>query len=796
MAILAMSLTLLVAVGYGEAYKSYSLLKIESVKALSEIVKKSVENFLNAGLPLKEYIGFTALAKPITESDPVIVDLSLISNERQVLFSTRDEEARLVDHQAAFSPSRLGKKKDTFRIEESSSLFKVLIPLKSKFETEPVGFLQVLVQKAVIRQTVRTRFLNVLLAAPLIFGLFYLFISRVGLGARRKTMVNTGYTLAFFAMSVVVIWVLVGIYTDGIQGKTRALAQSLGTRLNAAFDLNLALTDFGEMNQTFSEYRELNPEISYIELAEGNQILIHTDKARERHAVETDSRFFHHFIDLTAGEGARTLSLKVGVGILKKLVYQKVARSVKNFLVLFVASGFLAFLFLNLVTTVDQQRHVREDRDLPEWERTQQIEALDRSIKLTMIRPVYFLGVFIEGMSASFLPQFFQGIAGMSAMGVNLAVSTLFTAFFIAYGVVLIPGGRFARKNGIKSLLVWAILFNAVAILAMSFTTNYSLMVLLRILIGAGQGLLLIGVQYFILEVVHRGNETQGNSIVVVEYCGGRLAGSAIGGLLATYIGFQGVFLSGGLLGLLTLLYIWLVIPGIASVEGSAEAGSPEHQGALARFRAIVRDPDFSLTALLVGIHSKLVTTGVIIYALPLLMASHNYLQEDIGQILMFYSGGLLLTSNRLSRLVDRTKRTRWILLLGNLGSGLGLVLIGAMGSKMIIGAGLPMLPTVVLIAGTLTLGIFHGFINAPVITHINNTSVTGIIGRNATTSLYRTIERVGQIFGPFVMSQLLLLYQGGPYAYTLMGLVTILFGLVYLITFRVKTAPRQPSEA
>jgi hypothetical protein len=177
-------------------------------------------------------------------------------------------------------------------------------------------------------------------------------------------------------------------------------------------------------------------------------------------------------------------------------------------------------------------------------------------------------------------------------------------------------------------------------------------------------------------------------------------------------------------------------------------------------------------------------------------MASHNYLQEDIGQILMFYSGGLLLTSNRLSRLVDRTKRTRWILLLGNLGSGLGLILIGAMGSKMIIGAGLPMLPTIVLIAGTLTLGIFHGFINAPVITHINNTSVTGIIGRNATTSLYRTIERVGQIFGPFAMSQLLLLYQGGPYAYTMMGLVTVLFGLVYLITFRGKSPARQPSEA
>jgi MFS family permease len=797
MVILAMSLALLVAIGYGEAYKSYSLLKIESVKALSEIVKKSVEGFVNAGLPLKEYIGFSPLAKPIAESDSAIVELSLVSQEKEVLFSTRVAEESADDAAAVFTPSHLGKKRDPYKIEESGALFKVLIPLRSKFETEPVGYLQVLLKKSAISGFVRLQFLPVLFAAPIIFFLFYLFIAKVAKGRLRKTIwINLAYSVAFFAMAVVVIFVLVGIYTHGIQGKTSALAQSLSQRLDTAFDLRLELKDFSEMDLTFAEYRELNPEISYIELIREGQIVIHTDKTRLNESAVADTRFFHHAANLKSDDGNAVVGLEVGVGILKKLVYQKIARSVKNFMVLFIASGFLAFLFLSLVTSINREYELKGDTRLPVAERTGALEVLGREIKLTMIRPVYFLGVFIEGMSASFLPQFFQGISGIKSMGVDLAVSVLFTAFFIAYGAALIPGGKYARKNGIKKLITWSIVFNAAAIFAMAFVSSYGAMLFLRILVGLGQGLLLIGVQYFILEVVHKSNETQGNSIVVVEYCGGRLAGAAIGGLLATYIGFSGVFLCGGLLGLLTLLYIRFVIPDVSCVEAQEEEVGPEFKGFGKKLRAMVNDPDFSLTTMFVGIHSKLVTTGVVIFALPLLMAGKNFLQEDIGQVLMFYSGGLLLSSNYLARYVDRTKRTRGILLLGNIGSGLGLLLIGAMGSKLIMGASLSLLPTIVLIAGTLTLGVFHGFINAPIITHITGTKVSKVLGRSATASFYRTIERVGQIFGPFVMSQFLIFYNQGTGAFVLMGLITIGLGIAYMATFKTGAARPQPAKA
>ena len=69
--------------------------------------------------------------------------------------------------------------------------------------------------------------------------------------------------------------------------------------------------------------------------------------------------------------------------------------------------------------------------------------------------------------------------------------------------------------------------------------------------------------------------------------------------------------------------------------------------------------------------------TGVVIFALPLLLAQREYAQEDIGQIIMIYAAGVVLASGYVSRRVDRTGETYSILFFGSAISAAGLVLIG-----------------------------------------------------------------------------------------------------------------------
>src|SRR5690606_27707755 len=85
--------------------------------------------------------------------------------------------------------------------------------------------------------------------------------------------------LAFLLMAVAVVLTLVNLYSAGIQGKTQALANSLGQRLNAPLQVGLDITDFADLDRIFADYQSLNPDISFIALTSDNLNIIHTDQS-------------------------------------------------------------------------------------------------------------------------------------------------------------------------------------------------------------------------------------------------------------------------------------------------------------------------------------------------------------------------------------------------------------------------------------------------------------------------------------------------------------------------------------
>jgi hypothetical protein len=62
-----------------------------------------------------------------------------------------------------------------------------------------------------------------------------------------------------------------------------------------------------------------------------------------------------------------------------------------------------------------------------------------------------------------------------------------------------------------------------------------------------------------------------------------------------------------------------------------------------------------------------------------------------------------------------------------------------------------------------LIVGVAHGFINAPVVTHVGQTALAKRIGANPTTTAYRFLERGGHVTGPLLLSQLFLFWGQGP---------------------------------
>src|SRR5262245_46105881 len=106
----------------------------------------------------------------------------------------------------------------------------------------------------------------------------------------------------------------------------------------------------------------------------------------------------------------------------------------------------------------------------------------------------------------------------------------------------------------------------------------------------------------------------------------------------------------------------------------------------------------------------------------------------------MLYGIGVVAASGYVARLIERLGHSDAILFLVAAMRVLGLVFVGMMGSDVL---GNGTLSTAVVIGGVLIVGIAHGFVNAPVVTHVAHSQLASEIGANSVTTAYRFLERI-----------------------------------------------------
>jgi hypothetical protein len=198
----------------------------------------------------------------------------------------------------------------------------------------------------------------------------------------------------------------------------------------------------------------------------------------------------------------------------------------------------------------------------------------------------------------------------------------------------------------------------------------------------------------------------------------------------------------------------------------------------------VLSNGQFMQTMLLIGIPAKAALTGVITFALPLLLAQQHYKQEDIGQIIMLYAIGVVVASHYVARFVDRTGRTVQVLTFGAAVSGIGMIAVGQTEWSALDSLYGELLPTLIIACGVMIVGMAHGCVNAPVVTHIAELKLARSIGVDATTATYRFLERVGHIAGPIVAGQMFLMLGISPAVVTWFGAITVVLAIVFFAMF------------
>ena len=119
-------------------------------------------------------------------------------------------------------------------------------------------------------------------------------------------------------------------------------------------------------------------------------------------------------------------------------------------------------------------------------------------------------------------------------------------------------------------------------------------------------------------------------------------------------------------------------------------------------------------------------------------------------------------------------------------------MLIGLMGSSFV---GNGMLSTAVVIAGVISVGIAHGFINAPVVTHVAHSELARQIGANSATTAYRFLERIGHVVGPVLVAQLFLIWGQSPQILAGIGIATAIWASSSSCTARRRAWSRRSGD-
>jgi MFS family permease len=776
-----LSLFLLVYVGMGEGSRTYQQLEIEKLSSQGSRLQASIENHLRAGRPLEQFAGFNTLASSAVNGIDELDAIAVYNQSGDNLFTAIDKR----NPQLPPPSPAIKHVKQTIEIDYGDTHTQVILPLRDRFET--VGSLVVVASRDGLSKRLSAAFHSlpyIVFGLSALFAIFVWIISPY-LARTAVPWLQIGYACTFLATAGGVVFALASLYSEGVQAKVQASAMVLSQRLNAVVEMNVRFRDIAGITQVFSEYRRLNPEIREASLIINDAIQISSDAKKVGASWTSDPRNFEYSIDLTPADNSRKVNFVVTAS--KSAVYDQVERSVRNFAALFVACAFLAGLFLQVANSMQRLRQST----------AQPVSSGKASVaekaSLIIVKPIFFLAVFLEHLLYSFLPKFMQDAA--TASGVSLGYAALpFTAFYLCFALALIPAGRFAEKHGPRALIWGGLIIASTSVFGLSLPLDILQISALRGIAGLGQGMLFIGIQAYILAVASPEKKTQGGDIIVFGFQGGMISGMAIGSLLVNYLQPHGLFMFSGIIGLVAAAYSAILIPRLAKgAEHQGSRGAADF-GIVNGLKHVLRNREFLKTIFCIGIPAKAILTGTITFALPLLLGQQGYLPEDIGQVIMLYAISVVLASGLVSRFVDRSGDTLSILFWGALISGAGLVLIGSIGSPNV-GNGL--LGAVVVVVGVVCVGLAHGFINAPVVTHVAHSEIARQIGANSVATTYRFVERLGHVFGPLMVAQMFLIWGQTPQILIAIGIATATLAFLFLVgTSRPRAEVLGPTAA
>ena len=770
----ALGFVLLAFVATAKTQVGYERFQVDRLEAQAGMLHALVEDFVAVGLPIRffqslmhadselgRFSGFVSGGEGEDALGVVVTDASgevLIDNGQ-----TRDRRIPLPENAEAMVEEVLetGDLSPRFwRLRaHDDAAYRYLYPLFDSQELQ--GYLRVSLPREQVNTPVEAAFAHTVWIVPGLLALFAFLAWR--LVDRHWAMVWI-YALLFTAMTVAVTWPMVKVLTAGASVKTEAMFHALSGRLDAARRAGMKLSDVDGLNAIFQDYMRQDEQIGSIALLEqGGRIVAHSDHGKVGRTWARDSDDIVYLADFGDDQALR---MHLAVALPSDVVLHSVLRGLKDFIALYVSTALLAYVLMRVAVSLRRANRISPMDRGHDREHGRDVGRMV-GIRLGLIGPVWVFGVMCDGFLTPLLPAYAQELAAFSAYP-ETAAAWPFSLFFFSFLFAMVPGARWSRSGHVQPVLMAGGWLMFAGFVLLWLRTDFESLMVARTVSGFGQGLLFIGVQSYIQLTTPPTQRQRGMGVIVFAFNVGFLAGAAIGALLASLYHLEWVLRIAAAVAVLLVFYVWWLIPEppVAGVESKGRGGS---------VWAPFRDGRFLKGLLLVGVSSKAVVGGVVMFGLPLLALSQAYGEEDVGQLLMLFALAMMLSNRFATRITDRLGRAEPVLSLGLLLMAVAVAGLGYTGLQEDRTVGVALM-----VAGVLLLGLSQGMVSAPVMTYVQSTASARALGRIALGAQYRSLERLGHVSGPPLVS-LFIVLSGGDVAESMLWFAGLLLACAVL---------------
>ena len=376
-----------------------------------------------------------------------------------------------------------------------------------------------------------------------------------------------------------------------------------------------------------------------------------------------------------------------------------------------------------------------------------------------------FVFSFAEELQKSFLPLFVAEFHTKSDLFERDIMMGLPISTFMFVIAVFTPfAGRLVDKFGNKTLFISGLIPAIAGYLTCYFAGSANDILIGRSMTAVGYAVITISSQSYIAAVVPPENRARGMAIFVGVLMAGTMCGTAIGAILADWLGYKPVFLIATFFSLLAGLLGWSMLNTELPVSEATKSAKAVSRSPVA---ILARNSQFVLIVLFCAIPAKVILTGVLYLFVPIYLASLDASQSEIGRIMMVYSLIIIPISPLASGLADRLGKNLLMVIGATVMSGI--VLLGLYQSASV----------AAVLAVVAALGVVHACLKAPlIVAAMEAAEQSPDITRTGALSLLRTSERIGSVIGPVVVAALLVVLDYGQVA-AIIGVCVAVLGFV-----------------